>query len=124
MNNKSIPVVGQTVWSLNVGISARYRSKELTEMVVTKVGNKYFYAAIPEHKDIAHMQVKVHIDTWKQCTEYSPSHAFYEKPQDWYDEKEWSDGVKQIRSVLSYANRERLSLDQVRGIVAILGDLK
>ena len=124
MNKKSIPVVGQTVWSLTVGNAARYSPQKLTEMVVTKVGNKYFYVARPEHKHVAQMQTKVHLDTWNECTEYCASHAFYEKPQDWYDEKEWSDGVKQIRSVLSYVNRERLSLDQVRGIVAILGDLK
>jgi len=80
------PKVGQLLYSLNTGNAARNNEKKLTQVVVKKVGRKYFTCGqegLPEHCD-----TQYYIDDWRERTIYSAKSTLYENAQDYRDEKE------------------------------------
>ena len=80
------PVVGQVLYSLNVGNAARHREQKLTPVKVTKVGRKYF-TCCPEGGGF-YSETKYRIDSWSQHTDYLADSALYKTKQGWKDEKE------------------------------------
>lgn len=83
---KPIPLVGQIVYSANVGNSARNREQKLTPMKVISVGRKYFKClkdGMPEH-----CAVECHLNNWRQHSEYSADHELYISEQEWLDQQE------------------------------------
>jgi hypothetical protein len=67
------PVVGQTLFSLNVNNAARGCLQELTEMVVTTVGRKYFTCKAKT----GWPEFTYHIDGWRQKSDFSPVSVLY-----------------------------------------------
>ena len=81
------PTVGQIVYSLNVGNAYRQGGQqELTPMVVTKIGTKYFYIKPVDGRSLR--TVAFHLDTWWEHTDYSATHKLYESEQVWDDDKD------------------------------------
>lgn len=108
---KRKPIVGETLYSLNVGnATSRYQPQKLTPMVVSTVGKKYFVLKSPHGKE-----TQFHIDTWKQKTEYSVDHKLYEKEQEWLDETEKRDICRIIGDSFQNGNNNKnLSLEWLR----------
>src|ERR1017187_3968452 len=79
------PVVGQTLYSLNVGNAARNRPQALTTVVVTSVGRKFFTTQVEGRK---YSETKYRLDNWSEVTHYIPDTHLYLCEQDWIDEKE------------------------------------
>lgn len=111
MNEK--PKVGQTLYSLNVGNSARNCEQVLTPVIVTKVGRKYFTAGE------GWRETQYHLDTWQEKSEYSAKSCLYKTPQDWEDSKEHSILAMKMRKAFDYGG-SRLSLDSLRKISEII----
>jgi hypothetical protein len=110
------PEVGQVVYSLNVGNAARGREQELTPMEVIKVGKKYFTCVSSEWS----REIKFHLDTWKEKTEYSSNHKLYDSPEKWEIEREKLELLKALRDYFGIWGKVDLDLDQLREIYAIV----
>lgn len=82
------PVVGQTLYALNVGNNARHREQELKPVIVVSVGRKYFKAIPEEYKNAAHMAIEYELEDWRERTDYTPGWRLYESAQAWSDERE------------------------------------
>lgn len=116
---KPIPIVGQTLYSLNVNNAARDKEQKLTPVTVTKVGRKYF-ACRPI--DSTWRETQYSIETWREKTKYSPDSQLYVSPQELEDEKEAANISKEIQKAFEYGyNRRDVSLDALRQIKAIIG---
>lgn len=64
---KRKPIVGETLFSLNVGNDARHGVPQiLTPMVVKSVGKKYFKLSRPE----SNWTVEFYLEDWSQKTEF------------------------------------------------------
>lgn len=109
------PIVGETLYSLNVGNNARNRPQVLTPVVVTSVGRQYFTAGE------GYRAVRYHISDWTEKTEYSPNSKIYESEQQWLDEKEDRELARQIGDAFEYGrNRREIPLAVLREIVALI----
>jgi hypothetical protein len=117
--NKPNPIVGQTLYSLNVGNAARYREHVLAAVVVTKVGRKYFTAQ-PDGKSYEARDYR--LGSWRQKTEYSADSELYTDPKEWEDEKEALEISKRIRREFDHFSKPTQTLDQLRRIAAILDE--
>jgi len=116
---KPKPVVGQILYSLNVGNAARNCPQVLTPVKVTKVGRKYFECnAVNGYP----REVKFHLDTWREENEgYSANHYLYEKEQDWFDERDYNLITGRLRnSIFSIHVGKVVSLTALRAIEAII----
>ena len=94
------PVVGQILYSLNIGNAARNREKSLTPVIVKKVGRKYFTCGQdgwPEHCD-----TQYYIDDWREKTIYSANSTLYENAQDYRDEKEITEICWRLHRAFEY----------------------
>lgn len=111
-------VVGQKLWSLNVGNAARRGYPQvLTPFQVISVGRKYFTVeGIGDYKP----QITFHLDSWRQKTNFSPDHVLYVTEQEWLDEKEASKLVQEIRDAFSRWNSQDFTTEQLRQIHAII----
>ena len=109
--------VGQTLYSLNVGNSARGCEQKLTPCEVTKIGRKYFEITFKDHW----RPIVFHIDTWSEKTEYSSDYYLYVNPQEWEDEKE-SERIytELLKHFTGYSNHGKISLEKLKQIEAIL----
>jgi len=115
------PIVGQEVFSLNVGNSARNSGQVLTPYVVVKVGRKYFTAK-PTGNDGSWCESQYHLDSWAEKTDYSADSVIYASRQEWYDEVESSTLCDLIYKSFSYGNNvKNLSIGDIRHIAEILG---
>lgn len=133
---KPAPKKGQVLYSLNVGNAARQEiaqamhcietgnaprrgiAQALTPVKVVSVGRKYFTCRPDGGSE--YQDVKFHLKTWRQVTEYSANYAIYESEQDWLDEKE----AARIKSVISgvfgiWSNKD-IPLSELRKIHSIL----
>jgi hypothetical protein len=88
---KPIPVVGQKLYSLNVGNAARNREQVLTEVEVISVGRKYFKVK----KDW--QTIEYHLESWREKTVYSPTSVLYEKREIYEKEKEVETKFQELR---------------------------
>ena len=114
------PKVGQKLFSLNIGNSARNREQVLTPVVVKKVGRKYFTCG-PEGKEQPWMQTEYHLDTWKEKTDYSADSKLYESEQEWLDKKECSKICRYIYEQFNYGNNYlKIPLSDLKKIMEII----
>jgi len=116
---KQNPIVGQTLYSLNVCNAARNCEQVLTPMIVTKVGRKYFTAQ-PDGKSYGARDY--HLGSWRQKTEYSPDSELYADPEEWENEKAAFEISKRIRREFNHFSKPSQTLDQLRRIAAILDE--
>lgn len=116
---KPKPKVGDKLFSLAINNAARtYKSRdhELTPVVVTKVGRKYFSASEDKHRI-----TEYHLDTWCEKTNYSPNSRLYSSEQEWIDEKECHVICKQIGEHFMYgANKAGLTIETLREIKELI----
>lgn len=109
--------LNDTLYSLNIGNSARGKEKVLTPVKVTKIGRKYFtvegegrYPRVTEH----------HLDTWKQKTNYSAECCLYPNAQTWEDQKEANLLFDQIRQKVGKLRPDYKLLGVFRKVAALL----
>ena len=117
------PVVGEALYSLNVGNAARSVEQKLTKVIVTKVGRKYFTCIKEEYigTSFADMGIEYHLDSWWEKTECIASSALYENEQEWVDEVETGKICKKVYEAFEYGkNKKELSLVDLRKIADIL----
>lgn len=112
---KRKPIVGETLFSLNIGNAARYRPQELTLVIVSKVGRKYF--TVRE----GYKAKEFHLSTWEEKTEYAPNHKLYESEQEWLDEAEIKQICEQIYRAFEYGkNKKQLPISALREIERLI----
>jgi len=112
------PVVGQTLYSLNVGNAARKTEQKLTPVIVTKVGRKYFTTGEGWNS------CQYHLDDWCEKNEYSATSVVYESPQCWEDEKDCMIIRDTLRNCFgTYGTRTNFTLDQLKRISAIVNEV-
>lgn len=116
MNRK--PIVGERLFSLNVGNAARNAPQVLTPVIVATVGRKYFTTK-PEGGNWS--ETTYHIDEWTQKTDYIADSCLYETEQQYADEKETSAICAEIGCAFIYGeNHKNLTLSELRKISEIL----
>ena len=108
---KTKPVIGQTLYKLNIGNRARRVKQELTPVVVTKVGRKYFSVCKEEHLDSPHMHTRFHLETWGQSTNYSADWALYTSEAEWEEERD----AEKLWSGLLMSISSRIMVSQTTG---------
>jgi len=114
------PEKGQILYSLNVGNAARNREKVLTEVVVVKVGRKYFYAAPLDRVDDEYLWVQYSIKTWLENTDYTACSALYKSKQEYTDKKKKDELMRKIEKLFRGYSNPELSLDQLIKIDEII----
>jgi len=118
MKNK--PQVGQKLYSLNIGNAARGRKQELTPVIVTAVGRKYF-TCLPEGSNSKWLSTQYNLDTWYEKTNYSFNSSLYESKQEFIDEKESEEICRYFEGVFKYGkNNAKLGLEDLRKIKAFV----
>jgi len=117
--SKRKPVVGEILYSLNVGNSARRTEQKLTPVEVVSVGRKYFTVSEQKYKKSPHMHPTFHISNWYQKADYTADAALYESPQEWEDEKESQSISSFIAQSFRYGNTT-LPLSALRQIKQII----
>ena len=114
MKYPRLPILGETLYSLNVGNAAKNCEKILTPVEVTKVGRKYFEITFKDHW----RPIVFHIDNWYEKTEYSSDFSLYESPQQWEDEKEFYRLREIILKAIEYG--ENITLKNLQDIYKII----
>lgn len=118
---KRKPILGETLFDLNVGNAARKpRVQELTPVTVKTVGRKYFTCAPSEGKYRPETTYK--IESWEQKTEYYSNHKLYETAQEWEDEREASEIHTELRAEFNHYGKCDVSLDTLRAIKSLLAN--
>lgn len=119
MKSRRRPVVGETLYSLNVGNASRRTPQVLTPVEVVSVGRRYFSCSEPRYLDSEHMWTVFRLDTWQQKTDYTPDEALYESEQEYLDEKEGAEISKVVNDRFKMWN-PNLPIEALRQIKAIL----
>lgn len=114
---KSIPIIGQTLYSLNVGNMARNREQELTPVIVRSVGRKYFTTSTEE---APHHEKNYHLENWREKTEYSANSELYESRQEWENKKERDILWKGLRVIFDVYTPNAYSLETLREVKKLL----
>ena len=104
--------VGQTVYLKG---NSRRNEKGIREEVISKVGRKYIYVGS------GYSEIKFHIGSLRQVTEYSPSWYLYLSKQDIINEEEFNKLSSEIRELFVYC-KINLTLDQLRRIKDIISE--
>lgn len=118
--NKPKPVVGQTLWVVNVGDDSRHKPSVAVPTIVRSVGRKYFAcstAGAPNY------ETEFHLGTWAEKTEYSRRKELYATEQEWLDERESKALEERIRTMFQpsfYKGVPSIELEDLRKIEAIL----
>lgn len=113
---KRKPILGETLFELNVRNAARYRDQKLTPVTVTSVGRKYFKCS--PHG--GYRETSYHIESWHQKTEYSRDCQLYETEQEWADEKETNQIHSELRAEFNHYGRCSIPLETLRAIKSLL----
>jgi hypothetical protein len=116
---KRKPILGETLFELNVGNEARRRPQTLNPVVVKKVGRKYFVCGRPD-SDCRFLESTHYIESWRQKTEYSETRHLYETEQEWADEKEALKLTEELRREFGGYGHCGIKLEDLRAIKAIL----
>lgn len=105
--------VGQKLWLLR---SHHYRNDDRTpkEVVISKVGKKYF-----ELED--YPRAKFEIETLKQVTETNYIDRCHLTLQEILDEREVDKLVGEIKNIFGGYDKPKLTLEQLRKIVDVVG---
>ena len=114
---KRKPVVGERLYSLNIGNSARHAEQKLTPVIVSKVGRKYFYA----EKEGYRLETKYHIDSWVEATDFCANSKLYESAEDWNNEKLKSELLQALSDAFGvYYKKEEFTIEQLKSVCEIL----
>lgn len=111
------PVVGETLFAVWVG--GRKLNEKNKEVIVTKVGRKYFYVS-----DLV-WEPRFHIETWREDNIIGHGNwKLYETKQVYLDEVEADRIYQTIKSNCfdGWNNKIKLSLDQLRRIQQIINE--
>jgi len=115
---KRKPILGETLFSLNVGNAARRSPQILTPVRVSLVGRKYFEC---EHPGCSgRFAVKHHLDTWNEVTDCLASSALYETKEEYAIERETTWLTVDIRAKFAAHGPLDLPLQTLRDIAALL----
>jgi len=119
---KRKPVVGETLYLLNIGKAARGREQKLVPVEVKKVGRKYFKCG--KDGEDGWRWDEYHLDTWEQKTEYFADSCLYETEQEYLDEVEHGQLHRVIREKFNGSNLfgNNMTLSQLRRIAAIIDE--
>ena len=113
------PEIGQVLYSLNIGNAARNKEKKLTQVVVKKVGRKYFTCGQdgwPEHCD-----TQYYISDWREKSNYSANSKLYEDAQKYRDETEIREICWRLHRAFEYGrNLLDIELADLRKIANLL----
>lgn len=116
---KRKPILGETLFDLNIGNAARKpRVQELTPVIVKSVGRKCFTCGPPNESKWAETQYK--IETWEEKSDYCANHKLYETQQQWEDEKESNEIYAEIRTKFNHYGKCDFSLDTLRAIKSLI----
>lgn len=124
---KQKPIVGQKLFSLNVGNSARNREQVLTPVEVVKVGRKYFMVK-KNVNDPEWCGTEYSIDGWNEKTEYTANSHLYISEQEYKDEIEHRAICKMIsdafdwRSFSKSSVKGKITLEALRKIAEIINE--
>jgi len=114
---KREPVVGEILYSLNVGNASRNCKSELTPVTVTSVGRKYFKVAPTSRLNNERQH---HLGSWRERSDYSPKSRLYFTEQEYNDEKESRILCDKLWRAFEYArNVLGLSLEELRAMAEI-----
>lgn len=118
--SKPKPEVGQILYRLNIGNAvSRFRPQELTEVVVKKVGRKYFY--VGEKDCPEHMNRKYYLKNWEhENGGYSATSELFASKQEYFDKEEAFRISGKLRSAFGGLHSTRLTLESLKKIEAIL----
>ena len=114
------PVVGQKL--LQVVHARRDEDSTLNDVVVVKVGRKYFTTGRVGEEDKDWCQDIYHLDGWNEKTDFTALTSVYESRQAWEDDKEYARLNLQVRRF--FDRWARLTLGQLRAIAAITEEAK
>ena len=118
---KRKPILGETLYDLNVGNAARRgRAQILTPVVVKTVGRKYFTCAPAEGQ--YRPETTYALEDWKQKTEYCRDHQLYETAQEWEDEKEAGEIHAKLRAEFNHYGKCSVPLETLRAIKSLLAN--
>lgn len=116
---KTTPVVGQTLYDLNVGNAARRSPQVLTPVVVASVGRKYFKAGPVGCSE--YQLIQFNLEDWSEVSNYSANHNLYQSEQEYADEKEASEICDQLRTLFMRGhNHKNIPMESLRKIKALL----
>ena len=116
---KRKPIVGETLFDLNVGNAAgRGRAQILTPVVVKTVGRKYFTCAPYESQ--YRRETTYNLKDWLEKTEYCRDHELYETAQEWENKKEAAEIHDQIRKEFNHYGRCTVPLEKLRAIKSLM----
>jgi hypothetical protein len=116
---KPKPIVGQTLYRLNIGNAAHRCEQKLVPVTVLSVGRKYFkcHTSEPGFTWIEH---EFNLDDWRENSKvYGPSYKLYATEQEWLDEKEFQQILSELRNLFGAWGTPDLNLAQLRAIKAI-----
>ncbi len=109
---KRKPVVGETLWAVNINNAARNREQTANPVIVDSVAKKYFrVSGLFGTKEF-------YIASWYQKSECSSDYMLYETERDFIDIKEREQFSKKIRDI----DFNKISLDKLRRINEIIGE--
>ena len=124
MSTKPTPVVGQTLYSLNVGNSARNTPQALKAVIVRRVGRKYFACSAEGMEDEWHW-IEYYLDTWREHNSYSANSQLYSGVQERLDEVEAQRICNFIGDTFMYGlNKHKLSIETLRKIELLITENK
>jgi hypothetical protein len=116
------PVIGLTVYSLNVG-NARHggREQKLTPLIVTAIGRKYFTCHREGWTPNESNGIQFHLANWREKAEVCVDHELYETEQAWLDKKEADIICHELWKAFEYGrNVKSLPLETLRRIKELI----
>ena len=116
---KRKPILGETLFELNVGNAYR-RPLTLNPVVVKKIGRKYFTCGPPDKEESPWTHTTHYIESWRQRTNYFETTRLYETEQEWADEKEALKLTEELRKVFGGRWHGGIKLEDLKAIKAIL----
>jgi hypothetical protein len=115
------PVIGETLYILNIGNNARHTPQVLKPCKVEVIGRKYFTVEV-ENQGYGSFKHEFTLGDWKQATGgYDATYALYEIPQQWEDQKERRNLLQKISQRFEYGYRgENIPLANLRKIATLM----
>ncbi len=112
--SRQAPKVGDTLFSLNVGNSARSRPQTLTPVKVIKVGRKFFTT---QKIGQEYFETVYHLSTWQEYSVYSANSLLYATEQEYADLAEETKICETISLGFQYGkNQYKLPLPILRQV--------